>query len=523
MSIENFSIITLSKSALSRSLDIRKRSSCVTIIFLKEGDPFSTGITSATTAECSKPGCNSSSLSFEKSIIDRSSSFSLCGSEFEAANFEDWKVYVHEEAGISGVFGEVDKVEVVEERRKDEFDDDFKKEEARSLFMIVELRNDEFKDTGRWWFAAVKVVADWAAADVFDLGETRLSFLLVLRKNAIEEAGLWWVLSVEIVGRRHKEVESLFCVIAVVEEANDEFEGAGQWWFMVLEEVGNRTVDGLETEKDRLSFVTPDVLDWRNGAFEEEGLSWFVEVVGRRTVDIDKEESLSFGPAEVVERRKDEFDDDFEMEEASSLFLTVELSNDEINETGRCWFAAIKVVADWAAADVFDLGEKTRQSCVLHDVLDWRNDAIEEVGLSWFFVAMEVVWKRTVDIVKEEDSLSFWPAEFEETGRWWFMAFKVFDRGFNMSEKHEEGHRSITSVLLSTDVPKADVPKANVIEEFNLVVNGALSLLYWRIGIPIDDILVEERGTSFWWLWSDKIISSRKALVLEDVEAVFKW
>ena len=66
-----------------------------------------------------------------------------------------------------------------------------------------------------------------------------------------------------------------------------------------------------------------------------------------------------------------------------------------------------------------------------------------------------------------------------------------------MSEKHEEGHRSITSVLLSTDVPKADVPKANVIEEFNLVVNGALSLLYWRIGIPIDDILVEERGTSF--------------------------
>jgi hypothetical protein len=30
---------------------------------------------------------------------------------------------------------------------------------------------------------------------------------------------------------------------------------------MALEEVGNRTDDGLETERDRLSFVTPDVLD----------------------------------------------------------------------------------------------------------------------------------------------------------------------------------------------------------------------------------------------------------------------
>ena len=30
---------------------------------------------------------------------------------------------------------------------------------------------------------------------------------------------------------------------------------------MALEEVGNITDDGIETEKDRLSFVTPDVMD----------------------------------------------------------------------------------------------------------------------------------------------------------------------------------------------------------------------------------------------------------------------
>jgi hypothetical protein len=58
----------------------------------------------------------------------------------------------------------------------------------------------------------VKVVADGAAVDVFDLGKTkRLSYLLVLRNDAFEE-----------------EVESLLCVTAVAKGSNDEFEGAGQ-------------------------------------------------------------------------------------------------------------------------------------------------------------------------------------------------------------------------------------------------------------------------------------------------------
>ena len=34
-------------------------------------------------------------------------------------------------------------------QRKDEFDDDFEKEKARSLFVILELRNDEIEETGR--------------------------------------------------------------------------------------------------------------------------------------------------------------------------------------------------------------------------------------------------------------------------------------------------------------------------------------------------------------------------------------
>lgn len=49
-------------------------------------------------------------------------------------------------------------------------------------------------------------------------------------------------------------------------------------------------------------------------------------------VDIVKEESLSYVPADVA--RKDEFNNDFGKEEARSLFVTEELRNDEIEETG---------------------------------------------------------------------------------------------------------------------------------------------------------------------------------------------
>ena len=63
--------------------------------------------------------------------------------------------------------------------------------------------------------------------------------------------------------------------------------------------------------------------------FEEEWLLRFFVAV-----DIVKEESLSFVPADVAGLRKDEFNNDFGKEEARSLFVTEELRNDEIEETG---------------------------------------------------------------------------------------------------------------------------------------------------------------------------------------------
>lgn len=51
-------------------------------------------------------------------------------------------------------------------------------------------------------------------------------------------------------------------------------------------------------------------------------------------VDIVKEESLSFVPADVAGLRKDKFNNDFGKEEARSLFVTEELRNDEMEETG---------------------------------------------------------------------------------------------------------------------------------------------------------------------------------------------
>lgn len=84
--------------------------------------------------------------------------------------------------------------------------------------------------------------------------------------------------------------------------------------------------------------------------------------------------------------------------------------------------------------------------------------------------------------------MDIWPIESEVTCRWW--------------------------MLLEW--------KSNVLEEFNLEVKGAFSLLYCRIGIPIDDILCEERcgrqreESRFSWLWFDKNISSWKAVLLDD-------
>lgn len=47
--------------------------------------------------------------------------------------------------------------------------------------------------------------------------------------------------------------------------------------------------------------------------------------VGRRTVDIVKEEGLSFVRVDVAGQRKDEVDDNFEKEEDSLLFWPVEV------------------------------------------------------------------------------------------------------------------------------------------------------------------------------------------------------
>ena len=66
----------------------------------------------------------------------------------EAANLAACTEYAHEKAGLSGFFGEKEEVEVVVERRNDEFNDDFEKQGARSLFLIGDLRNEEFEETG---------------------------------------------------------------------------------------------------------------------------------------------------------------------------------------------------------------------------------------------------------------------------------------------------------------------------------------------------------------------------------------